>query len=396
MFKDIENFNKYDLYDNKYYLKLQDRTVAIIDYYDGSCKLLRPELLPFPLRGALKEYNKDDSISIMRKNDAVLGEFFYNRSLPISRQYAKWILNAVGIPQTENIAVKTKMMIFCKALSAADDYWITDDEKEIWESVSLRDNLLNEAISETALYGKNLIITGKARTPEFTCAGTYKKAWRKGPDGLYLFKGQDKSDRASEIEVSVSNIFDCFDLPHVKYELKKENGEIFCTCKSLCSEKYSIVDAFDAGLYLGRDMVKLEDYAMKTDPEMFSMMIQADYLISNRDRHYGNWGFFMDNETGHLKRIFPLFDHNRAFDKETMQDRNGGLCQPLPGYTQKEAAMLMARKVPIRCLRQINKKTFLDREHYESFIERAISIGLHVEREKNFWQIITGAAAKSS
>ena len=48
----------------------------------------------------------------------------------------------------------------------------------------------------------------------------------------------------------------------------------------------------------------------------------ADYILNNIDRHGANWGFFMDNETGRLEKLYPLMDHDQAFsDVEGMRSQ---------------------------------------------------------------------------
>ena len=37
-----------------------------------------------------------------------------------------------------------------------------------------------------------------------------------------------------------------------------------------------------------------------------------DAVMANVDRHVGNYGFLVDNATGEVLRMAPLFDHNMA------------------------------------------------------------------------------------
>lgn len=41
-------------------------------------------------------------------------------------------------------------------------------------------------------------------------------------------------------------------------------------------------------------------------------MIVLDALIFNTDRHYGNFGFLIDNETNQIASPAPLFDHGNS------------------------------------------------------------------------------------
>ena len=46
--------------------------------------------------------------------------------------------------------------------------------------------------------------------------------------------------------------------------------------------------------------------------ESFREMIVMDAVMANVDRHAGNYGFLVDNATGDVLRMAPLFDHNMA------------------------------------------------------------------------------------
>ena len=41
-------------------------------------------------------------------------------------------------------------------------------------------------------------------------------------------------------------------------------------------------------------------------------MIVLDAVILNSDRHFGNFGFLVDNDTFAVKAFAPVFDHNMA------------------------------------------------------------------------------------
>lgn len=63
---------------------------------------------------------------------------------------------------------------------------------------------------------------------------------------------------------------------------------------------------------------------MRIDADSIYKVFIIDYLISNRDRHGGNWGFFYNCNTMEILGCHPLFDHNNAFDRALMQDISGG------------------------------------------------------------------------
>ena len=54
-----------------------------------------------------------------------------------------------------------------------------------------------------------------------------------------------------------------------------------------------------------------EEYILKLDGYSYDMMNLLDYLVGNADRHWGNWGFLVDNRTNQPVRLHPLMDFNQ-------------------------------------------------------------------------------------
>ena len=52
----------------------------------------------------------------------------------------------------------------------------------------------------------------------------------------------------------------------------------------------------------------------------FRDMIVLDAVILNPDRHLGNFGLIVDNDTFEVKRFAPVFDHNMALIARAMNN----------------------------------------------------------------------------
>ena len=44
----------------------------------------------------------------------------------------------------------------------------------------------------------------------------------------------------------------------------------------------------------------------------YADLVICDAVICNKDRHYGNFGFLIDNNTGQWLRPAPIFDNGRS------------------------------------------------------------------------------------
>lgn len=178
-------------------------------------------------------------------------------------------------------------------------------------------------------------------------------------------------------------------MPHVHYDLLKKEGKIVTKCKLVNNKDYSIVDSLDISVWCERTNKHFIEFAKNINPDLFYKTIVIDYLCSNIDRHSGNWGFFMNNKTGELLDIHPLFDHNNTFDGKDMTGEQIIECQLLPGKSLKDAAYYAIKHCDFRCIKPITRDMFFNDIAYESFMNRATELGLYKKRKISFFEKIT-------
>lgn len=115
----------------------------------------------------------------------------------------------------------------------------------------------------------------------------------------------------------------------------------------------------------------------RIDRESIYKMWIVDFLISNRDRHGQNWGFFYDTETMDILGCHPLFDHNNAFDIDFMRDMDAPY--QFGEMTIKQAALKAMKEVDFHFTAPITRADFITERQYLSFKKRAACLGLKVE-----------------
>ena len=127
---------------------------------------------------------------------------------------------------------------------------------------------------------------------------------------------------------------------------------------------YEFVDVYCTN----HDIDKLE-YVLKKDSYSYYMMNIIDYLIGNTDRHWGNWGFFVDNSTNKMQKLYSLMDFNKSFlSYDTV---NGAKCQTTDKkITQREAAIEAVQKVGLNQISEIQKEWFTNKAECEMFFKR--------------------------
>ena len=385
----------YNLKDISLMLMCADNPVMSFNIDSGDYRIENPNLMPYQLVGKIKEQpsepnykSKEDvqkyiakTLQVSGHNKDAVTSYFASRVLPITRANAKKIYGLFGFEQAQDDYSKARIAIICRSVSLLDNYWIrrSSDEKE-WKDIDIRQNHLSEIVAQVSLHGSSLTLQGEPCTPELNGHGAYAKAWIREPDGLYLHKlGSNGGELESKIEVAVSNILDKTNVDHVRYFADENGGKYTCKCKCMTTETKSILSGMDFISYCNVNNLNPDIEMKKLDADSLYKMWIVDYLISNRDRHGMNWGFFYDANTMQIEGCHPLFDHNNSFDEELMKNKEAPYLFD-NRMTMREAAQYAAKRTNIVIKEPIKKEDFLTKDQYDSFVERAEEIGLSLER----------------
>jgi hypothetical protein len=85
------------------------------------------------------------------------------------------------------------------------------------------------------------------------------------------------------------------------------------TCELFTSKEVSFIPV--GRLVTKGGMQAVQAYYQQLGPEFtqaLSEMLVLDAVICNVDRHYGNFGFLVDNKTNRIVAPAPLFDHGNS------------------------------------------------------------------------------------
>lgn len=377
-------------------LMMKDHLVMDINLDEAVYNIVDPLLLPYVMKGKLRripdfsevktKYDDTQRQIAIQKNYNALLSFLASRVLPLTRENAKKVYNLFGYSQLQDDFSKARVALTCRALSLQDNYWVKlSVDKSTWKEVSLRNVSLSEAVAQVSLHGSSLSLTDKKKeamkTPELTGQGTYAKAWIREPDGLYLYKKGANGNAEARIEVMVSDLLDNCNVDHLKYEAGESDGEYVCKCKCMTDDTISILSGMDFDAWCNMKGLDSRKEALKIDPDAIYKMWIVDYLISNRDRHGLNWGFFYNCETHEILGCHPLYDHNNSFDLALMQDDNAEYLYD-DSMTMKEAAMEAMKHVDFHFYRAFTREDFITDRQYKSFMDRANELKIPV-RERD-------------
>ena len=99
----------------------------------------------------------------------------------------------------------------------------------------------------------------------------------------------------------------------ISYNLSNWKGELCSYCELFTSKDYSFVPV--GRIVKTGGMKAVREYYKSLGDEFIKVlddMIVLDALICNTDRHYGNFGFLVDNKTNKIFAPAPLFDHGNS------------------------------------------------------------------------------------
>ncbi len=368
----------------------KDTEVVRVDFDNLVYEVINEKYLPYPIRGRLRraasaenirtQYDMTQSLIASRKNEEAIVSWLANRVLLLSRANAKWIYNLFRFEQTQTDEQKVKIAMVCRAVSVLDSYWLKfDEDTDIsWSKVDVKQNSLNEIVAQVALHGKSLTLQGSFLTPELTTNGAYAKAWRRHEDGLlWLYKLGANGNTESRIEVMCSNLLDKMNVEHVHYEAGQDEDKYVCMCPCMTTEQKAVLTGMEFYSYCNVNGIDPDARMFEIDGESIYKMWIVDFLISNRDRHGQNWGFYYDTETMEILGCHPLFDHNNAFDIDYMRDMDAPY--QFGDMTIKQAAKKAMDQVDFHFTAPITREDFITQRQYDSFRKRAECLGLKLE-----------------
>ena len=272
-----------------------------------------------------------DIFSIIEKNEQRFPYGFTDINTWIdSRSVAKHRRHIAELIKMCNMETRTGLLNMTRGLSLNDTFWIKKSDSTLtWDEVSLYKNPFDEVISRIAFDGVGMR-GGRfsATSPEFSTGGNFEKCWIRQDDEIYLIKrgtyGAANAGYEPYSEALATQLSEAFNVYHVSYELIDYHNKLASKCKLFTDEKKGFVTMNSYAIEKGKTTLEIEDVVNYCKPygieEDFFRMIVFDALILNVDRHLGNYGFMVNNESGKIVDYAPLFDHNLSLLPYLMED----------------------------------------------------------------------------
>lgn len=247
-----------------------------------------------------------------------LTSYLESRKAPKHRKHIEELLTRYGCHDLEGFLKVTH------ALSLNDTFWVKEESSCLsWMDVSLYQNEFDEFISTAAFDGRFSSASLSTTSPEFGTDGQYAKCWVRENGQIYLYKSGSslyELEPVSEYLASQLSQIICPDA--VFYDLDFFHHRLISKCRLFTSEAVGLAKAHDL---LPRDKRSVSNilryFEHLGSGDAFRRMCVLDALILNVDRHLGNFGALVDNETMQVLKMAPVYDNNRSllFDMDNRQ-----------------------------------------------------------------------------
>lgn len=244
-----------------------------------------------------------------------ISKWLKHRTIPKNRAYVHNFLSKCGL----NANRPMNIIKVSKGLSLNDCYWIVEENFEgSFEKYNLYDNRFSKILALIAFTGYGSSIrTSLASCPEFTTNGMLPKCWRRQDGTIKLYKGgtSGASNTGKEpfSEYYAAQVAKTLGIQAIDYNLSMWNGELCSTCELFTTKEYSFLPV--GRIVTSGGMNAVYEFYETLGSEFvraLNDMYVFDAIICNTDRHFGNFGFLVDNHTNKIVAPAPLFDHGNS------------------------------------------------------------------------------------
>lgn len=256
-----------------------------------------------------------------------LSNWIRHRTIPKNRAYVRELLAKCGL----NLNRPMSIIALCKGLSLNDSYWIVEEGfAGSFDQYNLYENRFSRILGLIAFTGYGSSTRSSLDScPEFTTNGMLPKCWRRVNGKIKLYKGgtSGASNAGNEpySEFYAAQVAQAMGIDAVTYGISMWKGMLCSTCELFTGEdiSYMPVGRLVTGGGLEAVRAYYEELGNRYVDALDDMLV-FDAIICNTDRHFGNFGFLIENRDNRIIRPAPLFDHGNALfnfaGKEFLQD----------------------------------------------------------------------------
>lgn len=346
-------------------------------------------------------------------------EWWKNRAIPDSRKGFQQVLDYLGVK------TNLSLMLDSYGLSLTDHYWLKPTgEQHTWEELNFYDHAFSEDLGNLLTGLGRLDIDGMVSkvSPSVSVNGEMQKQWVIRGQKRYLRKvSKEYYGQQAVNELIAARLHELSGwknyVPYTIDPIVIDGREYPCSLSPLFTSAdlefvpaYQLIQNYripnDTSGY--EAIVSLASRYGMEEQEIrrhLEYTILTDFLLTNTDRHFNNFGFLYNRAEHRLVSAAPVFDTGNAlfFDEEVTPDRKDFLNVTVVSFRKKEVEMLRyvkdphilnlssLEKFPEEAEKLLNEYSLMPRERAQSIAE-GVQIKLEylklLQKGKKIWKRI--------
>lgn len=261
-------------------------------------------------------------------SDDRLKAWWYRRAVPVTQGHIMKILSHFGFLTPQAYLLKNL------GLSLTDDYWVRPSDSDLsWKDVNLYSNDFDDLVGAchfAGFHGQTDLKNSEIRFPSASAKGNVPKSWICMDGRRYLVKGVEKDNTQQIFNEMVGayihrkqNKFEFVDYQFYTIDYGHRKG-LSVSAEAFTNENLEFISAQEL---IRANKLKHEgasDYDLFVDAcvsggldrdevhAFLDYQILTDFVITNTDRNYENFGVLRDAGTLEFVKLAPIFDSGNS------------------------------------------------------------------------------------
>lgn len=353
-----------------YVLKHKDLDVAMVEInvYSGKIEYVLETYLPEELPVGCGESSRN------------VMEWWESRAIPDSRRGIQQVLNE--LEEESNLT----LMLSAYGLSLTDHYWMQPiGEEKYWKDLNFFENEFSDELGSLLTDSDKVDVDANFSkfSPASSVNGEMKKKWVIKNKIRYLMKvNANDYGQQSVNEVIASRLHERLGWNnYVVYSVDEaivDGTEVPCSlCRLFTSKELELVSAYQLikTIKIPNESSEFEEiisqsvkYGMEESVvrRQLEYTILTDFILSNTDRHYNNFGFLYDSVRHEFVAMAPVFDTGNSlfYNKEIVPQ----------GENLLEITVNSFKKKEVNLLEYVSEPELVDIDRLKEFPEEAYQL----------------------
>ena len=272
-----------------------------------------------------------------------INEWWQDRAIPSGREHIADLLQRLGSKTPEELLIKNL------GLSLNDTYWIKPPSLKIsWNEINLFDHGERQIVFHDGLQRVHY-----STSPDAAITGSLPKRSVKEGGDWYLEKAAGKEfldgqQNVNEAFASMLHSRQNFK-EYVDYSLHFRDGVAdYCKCKLFTDKEHELISAYyvtggrekntDPRELLDRYIERCVRFGLDEGycRDFMDYQILTDFVLTNTDRHWSNFGILRDPDTLRFVSMAPIYDtgssmfYNNAYNQNRLtllKTQTYGICE---------------------------------------------------------------------